>query len=124
MFYESLLLIGVFFFAFLIPNVALGVGADILLPGGLLLLHAILVLAVYFLWFWRRSGETLPMRTWKIRLQSADGSRPSYDQLILRFMLAWPSIFFFGIGLLWALLDRDRQFLHDRLCGTRLVFTA
>jgi uncharacterized RDD family membrane protein YckC len=25
------------------------------------------------------------------------------------------------VGLLWALVDRDRQFLHDRLAGTRLV---
>ena len=26
-----------------------------------------------------------------------------------------------GITILWALIDRDRQFLHDRLSGTRLV---
>jgi hypothetical protein len=24
----------------------------------------------------------------------------------------------------WALFDRDRQFLHDRLAGTRLVLSA
>jgi uncharacterized RDD family membrane protein YckC len=24
--------------------------------------------------------------------------------------------------LLWSIFDRDRQFLHDRLAGTRLVF--
>jgi len=28
-----------------------------------------------------------------------------------------------GTGYLWALFDRDRQFLHDRLAGTR-VFTT
>jgi len=35
--------------------------------------------------------------------------------------LAWPSLAFLGCGLLWALFDRDRQFLHDRLAGTRIV---
>jgi len=27
----------------------------------------------------------------------------------------WP------LSILWALVDRDRQFLHDRLAGTRLI---
>jgi uncharacterized RDD family membrane protein YckC len=26
-----------------------------------------------------------------------------------------------GVGLWWALFDRDRQFLHDRLAGTRII---
>ena len=25
------------------------------------------------------------------------------------------------LGIAWALIDPDRQFLHDRLAGTRLV---
>lgn len=124
MLYESLLLIAVFFFGFLAPNIALGVLGDILLPPGVLLIQAVLVPGVYFIWYWRRNGRTLAMQTWKIQLRSADGSAPAIDQLLLRFMLAWPSIFFFGIGLFWALFDRDRQFLHDRLSGTRLVFTG
>ncbi len=28
-----------------------------------------------------------------------------------------------GLGFLWAFLDRDGQFLHDRLARTRLVDT-
>jgi uncharacterized RDD family membrane protein YckC len=26
-----------------------------------------------------------------------------------------------GLSLLWVFFDRDRQFLHDRLAGTRLI---
>jgi uncharacterized RDD family membrane protein YckC len=37
-------------------------------------------------------------------------------------LLLWPSIGFYGAGLIWAIFDRDRQFLHDRLSGTRIVF--
>lgn len=119
-----MLLVGVLFFGFFIPNVALGVGLQILLPGGILLVHALLVTAFYFFWFWRRDGRTLAMKTWKIQLQSINGEAPSIDQLLLRLMLAGPAILCFGVGLIWAIFDRDRQFLHDRLSGTRLVFTA
>ncbi|MDD5250023.1 MAG: RDD family protein [Rhodocyclaceae bacterium] len=124
MLYEALLLIGVVFFGFLVPNVVLGVMADMLLPSGVLFVHAVVVVAIYFLWFWRRDGQTLAMRTWKIRLVSADATAPAVDQLLLRFLLAWFSVFFLGAGLMWAVFDRDRQFLHDRLSGTRLVFTG
>ena len=41
---------------------------------------------------------------------------------VLRYLAAWPSILFFGIGVLWAVFDKDRQFLHDRIAGTRIVF--
>lgn len=124
MIYEALLLIGVLFFGFLVPNIVLGMVAEILLPSGFLSLHALLVTAAYFLWFWSRRGQTLAMRTWKLRLVSVNGVRPATDQLLLRFMLAWPSVLFFGVGIVWAVFDRDRQFLHDRLSGTRLVFTG
>lgn len=124
MIYEALLLIGVLFFGFLVPNIVLGMVAEILLPSGFLTLHALLVTAAYFLWFWSRRGQTLAMRTWKIRLVSVNGGPPAIDQLLLRFMLAWPSIFLFGVGIVWAVFDRDRQFLHDRLSGTRLAFTG
>lgn len=120
MVYDGLLLLAVIFFGFLVPNVVLGVAARIVLPGGIELFHFLFVIGIYFVWFWRRDGRTLAMKTWRIKLVAADGSRPGLDQLILRIMLAGPSILLV-FGLLWALVDRDRQFLHDRLCGTRLV---
>ncbi len=124
MVYESLLLIAVFFFGFLVPNIALGILANVLLPNGILMIYVVVLIGAYFYWFWRRTGRTLAMQTWKIELRSADGTAPSIDQLLLRYLLAWPSIFFFGAGLIWAVFDRDRQFLHDRLSGTRLVYTG
>jgi uncharacterized RDD family membrane protein YckC len=42
-------------------------------------------------------------------------------QAVLRYLAAWPSILLFGIGILWFLVDRDKQFLHDRIAGTRIV---
>jgi uncharacterized RDD family membrane protein YckC len=62
------------------------------------------------------------MQTWRIKLVSAREQRTvSLTQALLRYALAWAGLLFYGAGLLWALFDRDRQFLHDRLAGTRLV---
>ncbi len=120
--YESLLLVGVLSVAFMLPNLVLGMGFDILLPGWALLSHIVAVLGAYFVWYWRHGGQTLAMQTWKIRLTTSSGAPPSLARLALRYVLAWPSIIYLGAGLLWALFDRDGQFLHDRLAGTRLVF--
>ncbi len=120
--YESLLLLGVLSATFMLPNLVLGMAFDMLLPGWALLVHVFLVLGAYFVWYWWHGGQTLAMQTWKIRLTTSSGAPPSLARLALRYVLAWPSIIYLGAGLLWALFDRDRQFLHDRLAGTRLVF--
>ena len=78
------------------------------------------VFGIYFTWFWAK-GQTLAMKTWHIRLSTRTGQTVRPPQAVLRFVLCWPSIGVFGIGILWALIDRDRQFLHDRLAGTRLI---
>jgi uncharacterized RDD family membrane protein YckC len=54
-------------------------------------------------------------------LVAVDGSPPAWNQLWLRYLLAWPSLLLYGMGLIWAVFDRDHQFLHDRLSGTRII---
>ena len=86
----------------------------------LLQIFLVAVFAGYFLWCWLRGGQTLAMKTWRIRLISPQHERVSPRTAVLRFaiaLLAVPT----GIALFWALFDRERQFLHDRLAGTRLV---
>ncbi len=79
------------------------------------------VLFAYFSAFWLRSGQTLAMKTWRIRLVSLDGGALSFRQAAVRFALAVPGLLLAGAGLWWAWFDRDRQFLHDRIAGTRLI---
>lgn len=119
--YESLLLLGVLSVFFLLPHVILGIGFSIALPGWMLIVHVFIVLGCYFVWYWQHGGQTLAMQTWKIQLSTPSGAKPSRAQLILRYVLSWPSIGCLGVGLVWALIDPDRQFLHDRLTGTRLI---
>ncbi len=120
--YEGLLLLGVLSATFMLPHLALGMSFGIVLPGPLLLLHIFAVLGAYFIWYWTHGGQTLAMQTWKLCLTLPDGSPPSMHRLVLRYLLSWPSLLFFGVGLIWALFDRDRQFLHDRLAGTCIGF--
>ncbi|MDO8314078.1 MAG: RDD family protein [Rugosibacter sp.] len=120
--YECLLLLGVLSITFLIPNLLLGMATSIVLPGWALLLHVFVVLGAYFIGYWHFGGQTLAMQTWQLQIVTENYARLSPARLVLRYLLAWPSIIYFFAGLLWALLDRDRQFLHDRLAKTRIMF--
>jgi uncharacterized RDD family membrane protein YckC len=116
MLYEAILLFAVAFFAGWVFHAASG--ARDATDGALrhaLQAFILVMFAAYFLWCWLRGGQTLPMKAWKIRL--VDVSPP---RALLRFVLALVLVPT-GISVAWALFDRDRQFLHDRLAGTRLV---
>lgn len=80
-----------------------------------------LVLGVYFVWFWAHGGQTLAMKTWRIRLEEDSARKPvSWGKAVLRYVLSWP-LTLTGISYLWAFFDRDQKFLTDRLLRTRLV---
>lgn len=70
---------------------------------------------------WRRGGQTLGMRPWRIRLVGLDGRAPSWRRLWLRYAVATASLLAAGAGLWWAWLDRDRLTWHDRASGTRML---
>ena len=74
-----------------------------------------MVFAAYFLWCWLRGGQTLAMKAWHIRVVDVVPT-----SALLRLALA-AILVPTGISIVWSLFDRDRQFLHDRLAGTRLV---
>lgn len=103
-----------------------------------------LVTGAYFVWCWTDSGHTLAMKTWRVRLTSGGQGPVPLRTAVLRYLLAWgwflPALIVCAVsGLhskvevsaaiaagivawgLTAFLDKDRQFLHDRLAGTRLV---
>lgn len=101
------------------------------------------VVAGYFVWSWTGGHRTLPMKTWRLRLVIADGAPVPLRTALLRFLcacigpaaavLAYGALRPYGLGahatwlvalnFLWAFVDPDRQFLHDRLAGTRIVTT-
>lgn len=118
--YEALLLLGVWFIAaFLFHLVFLDPAAEYFRP--LFQFYLLVVGGIYFIWFWTHGGQTLAMQTWKLRLVSANDERISTQQAMVRYLMAVIGISFLGFGLLWALFDRDRQFLHDKVARTRII---
>ena len=104
----------------------------------------VLVAGAYFIHSWTGSGHTLAMKTWRIKLVKLGHAQVPFRAALLRYVFAWfwvmPALVVcwrFGLKkpgevaaalavgiVVWALtafLDRDRQFLHDRIAGTRLI---
>ena len=101
-----------------------------------------LVFGIYFVWFWSK-GQTLAMKTWRIRVVDTTGQAISQKRALGRYVLAWVWILpplavlwplgltpgetgalFLGWVAVWALLSRfhpAQQFWHDAWSGTRLV---
>jgi len=142
MLYESMLLFGVVF-------VSGWLFATLLEQRHALYLRNVLqdwlfvVIGVYFVWFWTHSGQTLAMKTWRIRLVTTDGNAIGFKRAVGRYFLAWMWILP-GLAAAWAsgakawmlilipavnivlwtltaFLDPNRQFLHDRIAGTRVI---
>lgn len=125
MLYESLPAFGVIVVGGLAPQTALGLAFGVSMSGAWLWLHLFVLLGLYFVGVWHYNGQSLAMQTWNMQLVDLEsGKRPSLRQLIVRYVASWPSLLLIcsGVGILWAaFVDRDRQFLHDRLAGTAIV---
>jgi uncharacterized RDD family membrane protein YckC len=143
MVYEAFLLIAVEALAVLIYIVATGNRQAPAYRTGLMV-FLFLVTAAYFVHAWSGSGFTLAMKTWRIKVVKVGAAKVPFKNAALRYLLAWgwfaPALLVGGLlglhhfkewalvlvlGLvawgLTAFLDKDRQFLHDRIAGTRLI---
>lgn len=117
--YEGILLFAVLFVSsYLFLSIARDAQSG--LSRAVFQIYLLSVGAAYFVFCWARTGQTLPMKTWRIRVVTAEGGRLSPGRAFKRYLLAIPGMLS-GLSLLWAPFDRDRQFLHDRLAGTRIV---
>jgi uncharacterized RDD family membrane protein YckC len=76
---------------------------------------------LYATWSWRRGGQTLGMRPWRIAVTGDDAQAPSLRALWARYAVASVSFGLAGLGFWWALVDRDRLTWHDRASGTRMI---
>ena len=83
-----------------------------------------IVTGLYAVLSWRRGGQTLGMRPWRLRVVANDGTRPALRALWLRYAVATLSLAAGGLGFLWSLLDRERRTWHDLASNTRLVREA
>ena len=74
----------------------------------------------FFTIFWRKSGQTLGMQAWKLKLTDHAGRQPTVQQCVIRIIAATVSAACAGLGYWWIWIDRDKLAWHDRISGTRL----
>ncbi len=82
----------------------------------------ILTLAGFFCFFWTRSGQTLGMKTWNLKILNQHNQYPDYRQAFLRCVIAPFSLLCFGIGYWWIYTNPERQTLHDKLSRTKTLW--
>ena len=142
--YEGVLLFGVLAFAALVYGVLVHQTSGIEKRSGLIAV-CFLVLGVYFVGLWTRAGQTLAMKTWHLRLLTDRGLPMSPRRALARYLASYiwfvPALALagslhlpnawaiFGLLAAWialyalsALLHPRRQFWHDALCDTAIVY--
>ena len=90
-------------------------------PRPVMLAYMIVVVTGFYCYFWRRSGQTLGMQAWRLRVDSRDGGRPGWRQCLLRALVGFFSLACCGLGYLWSAWGRERLTWHDRASDTRVV---
>lgn len=121
MLYDALALVGIWFVA---AGIWVGFRHGEAVPADSPLFTSYLVLLAYgyFAACWRRGGQTLGMKSWRLRVVDAHSlQRLSWRQTLLRFVVGVVSWLPAGFGYWWALTDPERRGWPDRASGTRLI---
>jgi uncharacterized RDD family membrane protein YckC len=119
MLYDTMLLVAVLFVATAVA-VAINKGEAVTHP--IYYLSLLLISYGFFGWFWTHGGQTLGMRTWRLKLEADSGQEIDWPMAGKRFVFAAISLLPFGAGLFWQLFDPEGKAVHDRLSESRVVF--
>jgi len=75
----------------------------------------------FYCYFWRKTGQTLGMQAWKLKLYSASHDPISIQQCLIRLLTGSLSLGIFGLGYLTLLVNREKGCWHDRASKTYVV---
>jgi uncharacterized RDD family membrane protein YckC len=141
--YDLLIVVAIVMVVGLLCQLATGgqlihTGARTVVPAWYQLLQALVVMA-YFVSSWRRGGQTVGMRPWRIRVTREDGGAASLQQALIRVLVAAsplvllmlepviglrPTLWtLLGVWAAWfavALFDPRRRALHDFAAHTEI----
>lgn len=125
--YDTLLLLGVAFaYGVIVWCIRKLAGDNVMeplrgVPAALELFFLWLVLSGYYVICWTKRGQTLGMKSWRLRLEPLDGGYVNTRVAWTRTVLAAISLAPFGLGYLWCLWDKRHGCWHDRWTKTRVV---
>ncbi|MEH6443216.1 MAG: RDD family protein [Oceanospirillaceae bacterium] len=77
---------------------------------------------LFFGFFWTRSGQTIGMLAWRIRVQSKEGLSITWTQALIRFFAAMLAAAIFGLGYLWMLFSDEKLTWQDKISNTEVVY--
>lgn len=120
--YDSMLLVSIYFLLTL-ALLPITKGQAISSGNIFYVIYLLLIAYVYFGWQWTHGGQTLGMRTWKVKLISDSRNSIDWKKATIRFGLSILSWLLLGGGFLWALFNKDHKTLHDQFSSTRLIRT-
>lgn len=89
----------------------------------LVLIGWILCLVFFYVGFWHRSGQTLGMRAWRLKLIDAHNSdtKVSIARCLQRAAWGVTSLAFLGLGYGYRFISPTKQCLHDKLTHTQVI---
>ena len=86
--YEMLILLGVWAIGYLVPSLLLGILLNIQLPNWLAFGHVYVLFGLYFTWYWTRTGQTLAMQTWKVKMVDEHDLLLKRSQSLIRYAIS------------------------------------
>ncbi len=90
-------------------------------PQPVLFLYTVAIVVGFYVYFWHKSGQTLGMQAWRLRVDNANGGRASWQQCAVRAAVGFVALVALGLGYWWSWADRERRCWHDRASNTRVV---
>ena len=118
--YDGLLVLGLWFVMGIIFVAANG-GEHVAQHNPFLPSAMFIVLFWFNLHFWRRGGQTLGMRAWRLRLINDNKGPLTLMQCLVRFLVAIGSTLVFFLGYFWVWFDKEGLTWHDRYSNTRII---
>jgi uncharacterized RDD family membrane protein YckC len=119
-FYDTLLLLPVFFVATL--GLMPFLDTNTIDSGNTFYKIFLILLAyLYFVWQWTHSGQTLGMRAWHVRLTGTGTIQIDWSRATIRFVTAILSWMILGLGFIWSVIDKNKMTLHDHITQTVLI---
>jgi uncharacterized RDD family membrane protein YckC len=139
---SAVVLVSAGIFQLIFPPVSVNAGLKTAL-----FIYEVGLVFVYFGFCWVKGEQTLAMKTWRIRLRHHNGQALNWRQALMRYTMvfiavmpvlpvgvwvahqalpfyyAWIAAGWAVLPYAWAGVDKDKQFLHDRLIESRLEFT-
>lgn len=77
----------------------------------------------YFTFFWTLLGFTPGKAILGLKVVRKTGGMVSFGRALLRFFAYWISALPLFLGFLWILWDPKRQGWHDKIAGTKVLYT-